>query len=325
MTPVFILSLPRSGSTLLQRMLASAPGVTTSRVAEPHFLLELMGSWAYEGTRSVYGARSTTRNCNNFIKTLPNQEDDWYRAIRCAANSLYNSAAVDPGARYFIDKTPRYCLVASHLRRIFPEAKFIFLWRHPLDVLTSVVQTWGRGKWRWNANSVELFLGIHELYNAEQMGGENQFTIRYEDLISKPNEHLASILEFLEIGQVDAPDLIDGFKTVSLEGAQDPKSREKQNQSLHSSSLDQWKEVINNAWRKTMATHYLDWIGTDKLISMGYDPQADRQFLVDCPRAWGKSTKECLEAYFMRVKSLLAVSGNARKNEASSYCHRVLR
>ena len=49
--PVFLLSLPRSGSTLLQRLLAVSPEVATA--PEPWFLLPLVQSTRATGTHNA--------------------------------------------------------------------------------------------------------------------------------------------------------------------------------------------------------------------------------------------------------------------------------
>ena len=38
---------------------------------------------------------------------------------------------------------------------MFPDAKVIFLWRNPLAVVASIVETWTKGKWnvdRWQGD-----------------------------------------------------------------------------------------------------------------------------------------------------------------------------
>ncbi|MEZ4607679.1 MAG: sulfotransferase [Deinococcales bacterium] len=59
MTPLFLFSLPRSGSTLLQRILAAHPDIAT--LSEPWFILPLIYMTRDEGIYSEYDHSHLTR------------------------------------------------------------------------------------------------------------------------------------------------------------------------------------------------------------------------------------------------------------------------
>jgi hypothetical protein len=83
---------------------------------------------------------SVNRALQDFFQELPAGEEDYLREVRSLALRLYEDAA-GPDARYFLDKSPPYHLVVEDLARLFPEAKLIFLWRNPLAVVASIVET----------------------------------------------------------------------------------------------------------------------------------------------------------------------------------------
>ena len=53
-----------------------------------------------------------------------------------------------PGALRFLEKTPKNALRVPFFARIFPDARFIFLWRDPRENIASIMQAWrpGNGK-----------------------------------------------------------------------------------------------------------------------------------------------------------------------------------
>ncbi|MEW8634061.1 MAG: sulfotransferase, partial [Candidatus Thiodiazotropha endolucinida] len=73
--PVFIISLPRSGSTLLQRIIATNPRVST--VSESWLLLPLLSMHTSRELYSEYGQRLAKIAINEFTETLPDGINDF--------------------------------------------------------------------------------------------------------------------------------------------------------------------------------------------------------------------------------------------------------
>ena len=69
--PIFLFSLPRSGSTLLQRLLGGHPDIMT--VSEPWLLLPLCYALKAEGLLSEYNNGWATKAINDFIMEFPNK------------------------------------------------------------------------------------------------------------------------------------------------------------------------------------------------------------------------------------------------------------
>jgi len=144
--PLFLLSMPRSGSTLAQRVLAAHPEVATA--AEPWVLLPHLYASRERGIAAEYTQPIAARAIAEFAQSLPRGEQDYREAIHDMALDLYTRAAGE-GATYFLDKTPRYHYVVDDLLQIFPDAKFVFLWRNPLavryeDLVSRPDTTWPR-------------------------------------------------------------------------------------------------------------------------------------------------------------------------------------
>src|SRR5690348_3767772 len=107
LSPLFIFALPRSGSTLLQRILAAHESIVTT--AEPHVLLPLLAPLRKNGAYAEYRQSEVAGAIDDFCRALPHGVDDYNAAVRHFALRLYRHLARDdPGARYFLDKTPAY-------------------------------------------------------------------------------------------------------------------------------------------------------------------------------------------------------------------------
>ncbi|MBI5314527.1 MAG: sulfotransferase [Nitrospirae bacterium] len=270
MKPLFIFSLPRSGSTLLQRVLAADSRISSA--AEPWLLLPFVYALRAHGVKAVYSHQWANFALNDFIGELPNGKQDYLLAIGSAVNELYEKAAKNKDARYFLDKTPRYALIIDEIIDMFPNGKFIFLWRNPLAVLASIVETWAGGKWDLSMCKVDLYLGIGNLIAGYQAHSEQILAIQYESFLQSPGIELARMSEYLEL-RFD-PDVLKQFSQVSFKGKLGDPTGTKNYRTLDTAPLEKWKSIINNPLRKMWCRRYLWSLGEERLKVMGYDLKA---------------------------------------------------
>ena len=267
--PIFLLSLPRSGSTLLQRILASHAEVSTS--PEPTFLLPLLHLDRSTDTLATFDQRYTSWAVQDFIASLPDGYQTYRREVACFALGLYRAAA-DDGVRYHLDKTPKYHLIAEELVDLFPESPVIVLWRNPLSVIASIITTWGAGAGRWNLGDfrVDLYEGIVNLVHLVERRSDRVIQVRYEDLVAEPIATLTAL--FAALGLEFDPGVLERFADLQLEGrVQDPNVTSSGFETLRSDRTEQWKTVLANPFRRRWARRYLRWLGSDRLAVMGYD------------------------------------------------------
>jgi hypothetical protein len=200
---------------------------------------------------------------------LPQREADIDEAIRTYASALYQKAS-SSGSRYFIDKTPRYHLIADDIMRVFGDsARYLFLWRNPLAVVASIVTTWGGGRWKFNAYYVDLFDGLAALTDAYQRRSPLAHALTYEALVSDPRRELAACLQHIGLDSDD--DLVDQLSTVRLNGRMGDSTGVERFRSVSTEPLDSWKTVLVGPYRRAWSRHYLTWIGSERLRIMGYD------------------------------------------------------
>jgi hypothetical protein len=138
--PVFIVSPPRSGSTMLFETLARAPRLFTIG-DESHQLIEGVPQLSPE-SRNWDSNRLLADDATPAIaETLRRR---FYEALRDR-----NRQRPSPGQPVrLLEKTPKNSLRVAFLTRVFPEARFIYLYRDPRQVLSSMIEAWTTGRFR---------------------------------------------------------------------------------------------------------------------------------------------------------------------------------
>ena len=263
-TPIFLLSTARSGSTLLQRILGSYPEIATA--AEPWLLISQIYAQRRRGVHAEYEHGTLAAAIEDFGAQLPGGQADLDAEVRRFAERLYARSAGD-GQRYFLDKTPPYFLIVDELFRVFPDAKFIFLWRNPLAVAASLAdwpqRNWG-GLYREN-----LFYGLANLINARQQNVHRSVAVRFEDYVAGDPATWQRLMDHLELPF--RPETLHEFTQVNLAGRMGDKHGSTRYDALSDEPLQKWRTTLANPLRKEAARRYLSWIGAERLAIMGYD------------------------------------------------------
>lgn len=281
MRPLFLLSLPRSGSTLLQRILTSHPEVASS--PEPWLMLPQVYALREHGAYAEYGQVPTSRAIREFADRLPGGRASYHEAVRAFAMDLYRRAAGRDVA-YFLDKTPRYHFIAEELFEIFPEGRFVFLWRDPLSVVASVVETWQEGRWKLGRWREDLVRGPAHLVQAYERHRERAFALRFDDLLGEPERTLAELCAHLDID--DEPAMLEAFSDVRWKARMGDPTGTARYATLSTEPLEKWKATIRGPVRTRWARRYLESIGEERLNVMGYDLAALLRELDAQPGSW---------------------------------------
>lgn len=267
---IFILSQPRAGSTLLQKILGSHPGIHT--VSEPWVALHPLFGLRAGGLATDYGARLSLAAVEQFLARLPEGEEAWWEAVRRMLGHLYERALAPSGKRFFLDKTPRYYFIIPELRRTFPRAHFVFLLRHPLAVLASVIDTWAPDD---SVADLRLFrhdLGVapKRLVEALAAAGPNDVVVRYEDLAAKPEPAIAALCQALGVafdpamvryGGSDAGRAQFEFGDVGTVYREDRPIADR---------IDRWRTTLDSPIRRAWAAGYLRLLGAEIVGALGY-------------------------------------------------------
>ncbi len=265
--PIFIFSAPRSGSTLVQRIVAAHEGVAT--VSEPWVLLPHVYAFRRSGIVAEYPHARLADALEDFCTQLPGGLPGYQRELHDMVLRLYEQAAGD--ARFFVDKSPPYHFVAEDIMRLFPEGKFVFLWRNPLSIVASLVETWLNGKWRPLAFRQQLFVGIPRLIEAYRANRPMVHAARYEDLLRGDERDWGPLMEYLGI-DFD-PDALRRFIDVDLHGRMGDPTGIRSYAALNDAPVAKWTHTVANPVRQAWCERYLRFLGEDRLRVMGYDQE----------------------------------------------------
>jgi Sulfotransferase family len=266
-TPLFIFSLPRAGSTLLQRVLMSHSEIHS--ISEPWILLPFIYSTKEQGTLSEYSSQTATTGICDFIDNLPNKKEDYKEAQRKFITELY-AKQCKKKERYFLDKTPRYYLIIDEIVDLFPNAKFIFLFRNPIHIYASIVNTWGNGRFKNIITTYDdLIKGTKKLSEAYIKYKQKSYALKYEDFILNPEAKLVEIFKYLEIPNQN--DLLASFSKQDTKGTLGDPTGVNKYRSISDKSLQSWETVFNATLRKKFATSMLNKLDNEDLLCQGYD------------------------------------------------------
>jgi hypothetical protein len=136
--PVFIISPPRSGSTLLFETLAGAPGVYTIG-DESHQLIEGIPRLA-PAHRGHDSNRLLAEDASPEIAASLR-----YRFMAGLTDRNAHRPSAGQSLR-MLEKTPKNALRIPFLDAVFPDARFIYLHRDPRQVLGSMIDGWQSGR-----------------------------------------------------------------------------------------------------------------------------------------------------------------------------------
>lgn len=262
---IFLFSLPRSGSTLLQRILSRHEKIAT--VSEPWLLLPLLYCRKHYGVYTEYNHGWAQSALQDFIAQLPNQQQDYRTAVRDFASTLYR-LSTPSGAAYFIDKTPRYYLIIPQIAEIFPDAKYIFLFRNPLQVLSSIVQSACNNRLLYHEYFVDLYLGprlLAEGYTALQ--GRSLY-VSFDALATEPANVVNQIFDYLELPH--DPTAVDYFRENVLSGRMGDKTGVYQYNRVESKVTEKWRGFLTNSFRKHLAKKYINALNSEHLMTFGH-------------------------------------------------------
>jgi len=140
-------------------------------------------------------------------------------ATRTAIDTAFDYYLKSTGKSWWCDKSPDSCWDAELIAQLYPEAKFICLYRHCMDVIASGVEArpWGLRQRigfetdsfaaQYPGNAVAAGGAYWLSHSQKVMAFEKAhpqrcFRVRYEDLVTVPEETAAGILEFLGVAQV---------------------------------------------------------------------------------------------------------------------------
>ena len=273
---IFIISQPRSGSTLLQRILFGHPAVQTS--AETWLMLHPAYSLRDSGITAEYNSHFAYKGVEEFLENYTHGTEVYLNAIREWARTIYQDAIRKHNKHYFLDKTPRYFFIIPELYKLFPKAKFVFLLRNPMAVLASELSTYVKGNWPiLGVFNADLISAPDWIVDGMKLVDKDGYVIHYEHFVSHPEHSIRALCDYLEID----------FHQQMLDYSNTPKPVGKYNDPIginqhtkpSTGSVDKWKKMLDDDQLLHFAQCYLASLGAVTMAKLGYDYQELLQIL----------------------------------------------
>jgi len=192
-TPVFIIGMPRSGSSLIEQVLSESEDIYAA--GEIPLL--------HENFKTIFEKKEIVIN---------------YEVLNFIKNHYIDYITLFPKKKFFIDKLPLNFLWLGFIKIIFPNAIFIHSIRNKLDVCMSLYRTFfadGILEFSYNQKNISNFYSIYEdmisFWKSENI---NLIDLQYEDLINDPKFNFGILFDklnlkfnkaFLDLENIDRP------------------------------------------------------------------------------------------------------------------------
>ena len=249
--PVFVLCAGRSGSTLLRFLLDSHPALTCPPETRiPWLVTQMVSAWSViedaaddnsknedgsdeggsdEGDGDESGGDESGGDESSGGGDESGGDEDGggedgtggaglgvmpesvLAGLRRSFDPMIASYLARTGKRRYCDKSLGGAMHSGLLKQVWPDAVFISLYRHPMDVIGSGVEAspWGLNGYGFEGyvaanpgNSVAALARYWADYTAaivaaEEQLGDSCLRLRYEDLVAEPEAEAKRLFEFL--------------------------------------------------------------------------------------------------------------------------------
>ena len=227
--PVFIIGMPRSGTTLLQQLL-----VNHSQVAGLGELTAISNLFAFDFKPNSQGRWASVES---------NWQSESSREYLKAVEQLVAQTGDEKPLRT-IDKMPDNYPYVGYIKSLFPNAKVIECVRDPRDVCLSCLCTlFASPQLQLETSSLENVASLFKSYKAmmqhwRRTCPEYLHQVGYAELVSNPKSTIRDVLEFIDLPFEESCTAVaqnneTGIHTASIIQARQP---------IYKTSLQKWRK-----------------------------------------------------------------------------------
>ena len=254
--PFFIIGSGRSGNTLLRSILSGNSDISippeSYRIpfAIKKFHILNNRDWEdivsqvlkeFEDCKEFYtweiditDVQKRLENIADSKRTLSNIFDELF----CTYTEKHS-----PGSKIWGDKTPMNTLYLDWIGTVFPRSKFIHIIRDGRDVASSYLKMD-----RYDTILEAANRWINSIESAQSFGSkikENYIEIRYEELVTKPEEVIKDTCDFLDIAYDSK--MLDHTKQVKKLGDTDKEHHSNLSKPISSDSVGKWRNNLSES------------------------------------------------------------------------------
>ncbi|MDH4203758.1 MAG: tetratricopeptide repeat protein [Phycisphaerae bacterium] len=221
-TPIFILGLPRSGTTLVEQIMASH-----SDVFGAGEISEIL--------RQTNNIKTNDKEFPEVVCSLNNED-----FARIGANYVSRIRRYSTDARYITNKMPGNFMMIGFIKSILPNAKIIHCKRNPMDNCLSIFKNFFSTTHEYACDLTEL--GQYYNYYLEVMEhwrdlfGDFMIEVQYEKLVKKQRSQTQKILKYCNLQWED--NCLEFYKTKRSVATS---SASQVRHPIYKSSVNSWK------------------------------------------------------------------------------------
>lgn len=239
--PIFVVGFTRSGTTLLQSLIATQENIYT--FPETHFFCEYLNQYLQLKDGII------SKEClDDFFKKareFSGLDIDWYEIdyfkMLADKGMLTDKMFFENIVKHhlikqvdykeisgitWLEKTPYHGFVMEKILQMYPESRFVSIIRHPLPTIYSTKKyihpnetyEFIANKWKRLVNQIEEFKIQHP---------EKIYSVKHEDLIREPNNVIKEVCRFLMVGFNE--DKLGSFSEIAQKAVK---------------PFEQWKEPV---------------------------------------------------------------------------------
>lgn len=221
-TPVFVVGMPRTGTTLVERILSSHTQIDS--IGETQLLQMVLR----RHSNALAGSELTPAVVEAAAKVSPASIANGY--IEAISFRVSDSPM-------FIEKLPENVLFLGFIARSWPNARIIHMRRHPMDAcFANYKQSYFRFAYSLD-DVADYYLAYDRLSRHwRETLGDRMMEVEYESLVSELESEARRMLRFLELPFEEACLHFDR-NTTPIATASSAQVREK----MHTRSIGKWK------------------------------------------------------------------------------------
>ena len=234
--PIFIIGMPRSGTTLIEQILSSHPKV--------------FGADELEFIPNLIGKNYGDKNLRLFFEGIIDYDKENFKKI--GDEYIAKMKAISNNSARTTDKLPINFLYIGFIKLILPKSKIVHCYRDPKDNCLSIYKNYFSGKQIKFAYDISEIIEYYNFYNDLMNYWKNLlpnfiYNIKYESLISNTKSEIHSLLNNCDLDwNNDCLNFHNNKRRIKT--ASDVQARSK----IYNSSIDSWKN-----YEKYLSNYFL--------------------------------------------------------------------
>ena len=229
--PIFILGMPRSGTSLIENIISS------------HSLVEACGELSYIRDYSYKFLEEFSDNTNKLKNELINIKPMNSEDYKNFGNSyLEYIKTFSQNKSIFTDKMPHNFLWISLIKNALPFAKIIYIERNPLDICLSIYKNLFSEKeahfYSFDLKTLGFYYNLHKdlMEHWDNIYPGLIYKCKYEKIVFNQEEEIRNLIRFCELPWEDKI-LRFNEQETTIYTASNFQARQK----IYKSSVDAWK------------------------------------------------------------------------------------